>query len=107
LIIRGTTGNSEIILWGLPLHIRLAKAIGLIVLLGSISTALVMYGGSLPPTRSELERREGRANDGSGQETQRAQEKGTWNKKGREAQSTPSRSAWRRKQARADAASLP
>ena len=104
LIVLGTTSNVEIVLWGISLHIRLAKAIGLMMLLGSIITALVMYGSALAPTRSELERREARANHEPRQETPRAPEKGAWSKSRREAQSTPSHSEWYREQVYSEAA---
>jgi hypothetical protein len=104
LIVLGTTSNIETVLWGIPLHIRLAKAIGLIMLLGSIIAALVMYGSSLTPTRSELERRAERTNHESRQETPRAPEKETWNKSGRETQSALSPSEGYREQAHAKAA---
>lgn len=101
LLVLGTMSNGEIALWGIPLHMRLAKAIGLIMLLGSIIAALMMYGSSLTPTRSELEKRE--EHDEPRQETPRALEKGTWTMNGREAQSVSSPSDRRREQTHSQA----
>ena len=62
LIILGTTSHAEATMWGLSLHVRLAKAVGLITILGSLVTLLVWYRSSLLPTRHKLKGRMERAN---------------------------------------------
>jgi hypothetical protein len=61
-IILGTTSHAEATMWSLSLPIWLAKAVGLITILGSLITFLALYGSSLPPTRRKLEGRTERAN---------------------------------------------
>ncbi|HJY80441.1 MAG TPA: hypothetical protein VKK81_05090 [Candidatus Binatia bacterium] len=51
LLIFGTAQSEQVVLLGLAFHPRIAKGLGIIVMIFSVITLLVAYGTSLPPSR--------------------------------------------------------
>lgn len=59
LVTVGTAGEAQIVIFGETFPVfALVRALGLLAILASIITGLVVYGGSLPLTRHEMERQE-------------------------------------------------
>jgi hypothetical protein len=52
LLIFGTLQSQEVALLGLTFHPRIAKGLGIIVMIFSVITLLVAYGSSLPPSQA-------------------------------------------------------
>jgi len=52
LLIFGTSQSEEVALLGLAFHPRIAKGLGIIVMIFSVITLLVAYGSSLPPRQA-------------------------------------------------------
>lgn len=80
LIAFGITSNAEAALWGVTFHARLARGFGLLAILGSIITFLVMYGSSLPPDQAERRREATRALRRGEHPMRRKQARGGWDR---------------------------
>jgi hypothetical protein len=53
LLTIGTSPSEEVALLGLSFSPRIAKGLGVIVMIFSAITLLVVYGSSLPPNKAE------------------------------------------------------
>jgi hypothetical protein len=56
LLIFGASSTAEVTLIGVSFHPRLAKGLGIIVMIFSVISFLVAYGSSLPPGRADRRR---------------------------------------------------
>jgi hypothetical protein len=56
LLIFGVSSNADVTLIGVTFHPRIAKGLGIIVMIFSVISFLVAYGSSLPPGRVDRRR---------------------------------------------------
>ncbi len=57
LIVLATTSHADMAVWGMALHNRLTKMVGLLMILGSLAIVFARYVSVLPLTRHGFERR--------------------------------------------------